>query len=44
MRRKETLVIGRRRQAVHMLSSLRAVYCERTVDVKSFDSFTDAYK
>lgn len=44
MSRKETLVIGRRRQAVHMLSSLRAVYCERTVGLESFDSFTDAYK
>lgn len=28
MRRKEILVMGRRRQAVHMLSSLRAVYSE----------------
>ena len=44
MRRKEVLVMGRRRQAVHILSSLRAVYSERTVDLKCFDSFTDAYK
>ena len=36
MRRKEILVMGRRRQAVHILSSLRAVYSERTVDLKSF--------
>lgn len=44
MRRKEILVMGRRRQAVHILSSLRAVYSERTVDLKCFDSFIDAYK